>query len=105
MDDLYEFSGFSPSLETHHLVEREDTDVLASLENAVDNDATLSEFARNANMSSRRYDAYVYSLGFKQTGCYRKGALPVPLAANDTCLPGWYCECNLQGHAEIWRGC
>lgn len=51
--------------------------------------AQLSQFN---NMSSRQYDAYVFQLTYKQTGCYQRGALPIPLAANNTCLPGWYCK-------------
>ena len=44
------------------------------------------------NMSSLQFDEYAYSLNYTQTGCYRKGALPVALAKNDTCLLGWYCK-------------
>lgn len=51
-----------------------------------------SELATLNNFSTRQYDKYVYSLSWQRTGCYRKGGLPVPLATNDTCLPGWYCR-------------
>lgn len=93
MDDIpHESSEFSPSLETthHHLVSRQDN--VADFEDAASSGSSLTQILRKGNMSSREYDASVYSLGYKDTGCYRKGALPVPLAANDTCLPGWFCE-------------
>ena len=51
--------------------------------------ADLTQFN---NFSTRQYDKYVFSLKSGRTGCYRRGALPVPLARNDTCLPGWYCK-------------
>ncbi|KAK5174480.1 uncharacterized protein LTR77_001560 [Saxophila tyrrhenica] len=56
-------------------------------------DATnaLAEFGGFQNFSSRKYDAYVFTLDWKTTGCYQRGVLPVPLAKNDTCLPGWHC--------------
>lgn len=50
------------------------------------------QFGQFPNMSSLEYDGYVYSLGYNETGCRQPGALPVPLAKNDTCLPGWHCE-------------
>ncbi|KAK5681328.1 hypothetical protein LTR17_027504 [Elasticomyces elasticus] len=43
-----------------------------------------------ANMSTLAFDAAAYNLSNTQTGCYRQGALPVALAQNDTCLPGWH---------------
>lgn len=89
MDTSWDTSEFSPSFETQHLVERQD---LADFENVAGSGEDLTQFVNNGNMSSRQYDAYVYSLEYQDTGCSRKGALPVPLAANDTCLPGWNCE-------------
>ena len=44
------------------------------------------------NMSGLEYDKYVMSLPTSETGCLQQGALPVPLAENDTCHAGWYCE-------------
>ena len=55
----------------------------------------LAQLSQFNNMSSRQYDAYVYQLTYKQTGCYQRGALPIPLAANNTCLPGWYCKTTI----------
>lgn len=86
---LHENSEFSPSLETH-LVSRQDN--LADFEDAAGGDANIAQLTQNGNMSSRQYGASVYSLEYEDTGCRRRGALPVPLAANDTCLPGWYCK-------------
>lgn len=53
------------------------------------NRAFLDSFG--GNMQSLRFDAYAYSLNYTETGCYRKGALPVALAMNDTCSPGFHC--------------
>lgn len=86
---FYDISEFSPSLESAHLVGRQDA---SDLENAASGSTNLAQLSQNGNMSSREYGAYVYSLNKSDTGCNRQGALPVPLAANDTCLPGWYCE-------------
>lgn len=96
MTDFYETSGFELSLETTHLVERQDASSSADFNDAAggNNAADLAEFQQSGNMSSRQYDAYVYSLNSSDTGCHRRGALPVPLAANDTCLLGWNCECR-----------
>lgn len=109
MDDFYDMSAFAPSLQTHHLRIRQGQDLedlegtdladpnqanenLAELEGAAGSNADANEILQNGNMSSRQYNAYVFSLGPERTGCFRRGALPVPLAANDTCLPGWNCE-------------
>ena len=54
--------------------------------------AALAELSTFNNMSSRQYDKYVFSLDYKTTGCYQRGALPIPLNANGTCLPGWHCK-------------
>lgn len=52
----------------------------------------LLEGFEDLNMQSREFDAYAYSLNYTQTGCYRSGSLPVALALNDTCLPGFHCK-------------
>lgn len=54
----------------------------------------LQELAQAQNFSSREYDRAVFSLTWKTTGCYQRGVLPVPLASNNTCLPGFYCKLN-----------
>ena len=54
--------------------------------------AALAELSQFNNMSGRQYDQYVFSLDYKTTGCYQRGALPIPLNANGSCLPGWHCE-------------
>ena len=54
-------------------------------------DANVADLSSFNNMSSIQFDEAAYSLNDTQTGCYRKGALPVALAENDTCLLGWYC--------------
>lgn len=93
MDAFVDVGEFSPSLETSHLVSRQD-DALSDFNDVAGTSNTdLNELSRNGNFSSREYNAYVYSLNRRRTGCDRRGALPVPLAANDTCLPGWNCEC------------
>lgn len=95
MDHFYDTSGFELSLQTTHLVERQDVASLANPNNVVGNSgnaANLAQLQQNGNMSSRQYGAYVYSLNSSDTGCLRSGALPVPLATNDTCLSGWNCE-------------
>ncbi|KAK6439286.1 hypothetical protein LTR95_004504 [Oleoguttula sp. CCFEE 5521] len=54
-----------------------------------DNEGLLDSFG--GNMQSLDFDLYSYYLNYTVTGCYRQGALPVALALNDTCLPGFYC--------------
>lgn len=109
INDYYDTTGFGLSLETApYLVERQDASDLADLNNVAgtgtgNNAADLAQLQQSGNMSSRQYDAYVYSLNRSDTGCNRRGALPVPLANNDTCLPGWNCECStllLTGHEQ-----
>ena len=46
----------------------------------------------NADMQSNDFNAWSYSLNYTQTGCYRQGSLPVALAMNDTCMPGFHCK-------------
>ncbi|KAK5694215.1 hypothetical protein LTR97_009837 [Elasticomyces elasticus] len=50
----------------------------------------MENITQFANMSTLDFDLASYALNDTQTGCYRKGALPVALAQNDTCLPGWH---------------
>jgi hypothetical protein len=52
----------------------------------------LLENFKDANMQGVAFNAYAYSLNWTQTGCYRPGSLPVALAFNDTCLPGFHCK-------------
>jgi len=59
---------------------------------ATASDANLAYLSQFNNMSSGEFDAAAYNLSDAQTGCYRKGALPVALATGDTCLQGWYCK-------------
>ena len=106
MDTYSEHDFFAPSLGFRHLVKRQSDlpidetlsdpnlvpDALRELEDSDLTNASMDEYIRKANMSSREYDAYVYSLEFEHTGCKRKGALPVPIASNDTCLPGFFCK-------------
>jgi hypothetical protein len=55
--------------------------------------ANLLDSFEGQDMQSMTFNAYAYSLNYTQTGCYRPGALPVALAMNDTCLPGFHCTC------------
>ena len=43
------------------------------------------------NMTTIQFDKWAYNLSDTQTGCYNKGSLPLALAANDTCLLGFWC--------------
>jgi len=84
----------------------DDSSDMASATNAIDltpqqsqavqdagrmNPDLLTSF-ENENMQSMAFNAYAYSLNYTQTGCYRPGSLPVALAMNDTCLPGFHCK-------------
>lgn len=60
---------------------------------ATASNAEIGQLAQYNNMSTKQFDEAAYSLNYTQTGCYRQGSLPVALASNDTCLPGWHCEC------------
>ncbi|KAK4981718.1 hypothetical protein LTR28_002977, partial [Elasticomyces elasticus] len=51
--------------------------------------ANMSDLATFQNMSTLQWDEAVYSLPTSQTGCYRPGAIPMALAANDTCNLGF----------------
>jgi hypothetical protein len=55
------------------------------------NKDVLEDF-EDGNMQGATFNAYAYSLNWTQTGCYRPGSLPVALAMNDTCLPGFHCK-------------
>lgn len=52
-------------------------------------DSKLGPFS---NFSSQEYNDYILSLDPKTTGCYQRGVLPVPLALDNTCLPGFHCK-------------
>lgn len=54
--------------------------------------ANLLDSFEDQDMQSMTFNAYAYSLNWTQTGCYRPGALPVALAMNDTCMPGFHCK-------------
>ena len=58
---------------------------------ATASNAKFAEIAQYNNMSTKQFDEMAYALNYTQTGCYRQGSLPVALASNDTCLPGWHC--------------
>ena len=57
--------------------------------------ADLLDRFENADMQSMEFNAWSYSLNYTQTGCYRHGSLPVALAMNDTCMPGFHCEFSI----------
>lgn len=44
-----------------------------------------------SNMSTLDSNAAIYSLNTSVTGCIRQGAVPNPLAQNDTCNLGFFC--------------
>lgn len=81
---VYPFAGMDESLDEAELFARQN----GQTQNG---GAALEELGQFTNFSSRDYDAYVFTLDFKTTGCYQRGVLPVPLAKNNTCLPGWHC--------------
>jgi len=54
--------------------------------------ADLLDRFENEDMQSMQFNAWSYSLNYTQTGCYRPGALPVALAMNNTCMPGFHCK-------------
>lgn len=51
----------------------------------------IADLARYDNMNTKDFNRFAYSLNYTQTGCFSQGALPVALASEDICLPGWYC--------------
>jgi len=63
-----------------------------AVQDAGRHNAHLLDSFEDENMQSMTFNAYAYSLNDTQTGCYRRGALPVALAMNDTCLPGFHCK-------------
>ncbi|KAK3647347.1 hypothetical protein LTR56_008179 [Elasticomyces elasticus] len=67
--------------------------LLAAFASATAN-GEMENITQFANMSTLDFDLASYALNDTQTGCYRKGALPVALAQNDTCLPGWHCPAS-----------
>lgn len=64
----------------------------AAVENAGQFNNDLLKDFEDGNMQGMTFNTYAYSLNWTQTGCYRPGSLPVALADNDTCLPGFYCK-------------
>lgn len=54
--------------------------------------ADLLDRFENEDMQSMEFNAWSYGLNYTQTGCYRPGALPVALAMNNTCMPGFHCK-------------
>jgi hypothetical protein len=71
----------------------------AAVEDAGRLNKNLLENFEDENMQGATFNAYAYSLNWTQTGCYRPGSLPVALAEDDTCLPGFHCEspCHANG--------
>lgn len=63
-----------------------------AVQDATQANADLLERFENADMQSNDFNAWSYSLNYTQTGCYRQGSLPVALAMNDTCMPGFHCK-------------
>lgn len=70
-----------------------DTSVFDESYTALYEDATtaLLELGLEDNMASTNFSLIAYNLTNRQTGCFRRGALPVALAWDDVCLPGFYC--------------
>jgi len=71
----------------------------AAVQNAGQLNKNLLNGFENGDMQSVTFNAYAYSLNWTTTGCYRPGSLPVALAMNDTCLPGFHCKSL--SHASI----
>lgn len=63
-----------------------------AIEDASRTNPNLLNSFEGQNMQSMPFNAWAYSLNYTQTGCYRPGSLPVALAMNDTCLPGFHCK-------------
>ncbi|KAF7197039.1 ABC transporter G family member 25 [Pseudocercospora fuligena] len=66
------------------------TSLQAAATSAFFNDKELAN-SGYTNMSTKQFDLLAYSLNYSSSSCYRKGALPVALAFNDTCNLGFYC--------------
>nr|POF26065.1 hypothetical protein CFP56_22213 [Quercus suber] len=79
-------------LPTVTLAPSESSALNSLIASATSADPSLASYIANANLSTLDYDAVAYSLNQSQTGCLRIGALPVALAMNDTCLPGFLCK-------------
>lgn len=62
------------------------------LQAAESNESGIASLASIRNTSGLEWDREVVSLKSSQSGCYAPGALPVPLASNDTCNLGFYCK-------------
>ncbi|RMZ19812.1 hypothetical protein D0859_16193 [Hortaea werneckii] len=59
--------------------------------NASAHSVQMADLAQYDNMNTKNFNHFAYSLNYTQTGCFSQGALPVALASEDICLPGWYC--------------
>jgi len=81
---VYSFAGMDAPVDEVGLFARQNGQ-------STDGGAALEQLGQFTNFSSRDYDAYVFTFDYKTTGCNQRGVLPVPLAKNNTCLPGWYC--------------
>lgn len=55
------------------------------------NPVQVADLAQYDSMNTKGFNHFAYSLNYTQTGCFSQGALPVALASEDICLPGWYC--------------
>lgn len=64
---------------------------LFAISNASAHPVQVVDLARYDNMNTKDFNRFAYSLNYTQTGCFSQGALPVALASEDICLPGWYC--------------
>ncbi|KAI7463522.1 hypothetical protein KC351_g15843, partial [Hortaea werneckii] len=68
-----------------------DLNTLFTTANASAHPVQIADLARYDNMNTKDFSHFAYSLNYTQTGCFSQGALPVALASEDICLPGWYC--------------
>jgi hypothetical protein len=86
---IYSYRSMEPPFDEVELIARQN-----SAQDVNQGADALAELGNFQNFSSRQYDRYVFSLTWRTTGCYQRGVLPVPLAPNNTCLPGFYCKYN-----------
>lgn len=86
-----------PTISTPTLAASNTSAIGAAFASATASNYEIAQLAQFNNMSSKQFDAAAYSLNYTQTGCYRQGSLPVALASNDTCMPGWYCTYTTDG--------
>lgn len=69
--------------------------------NASAHPVQVADLARYDNMNTKDFSHFAYSLNYTQTGCFSQGALPVALASEDICLPGWYCTYTLSSQVSL----